>query len=255
MTTKLNVNRFFDGVFNRPSSCKSSAKCTDVNSDTIAPVFNAQGLPFVCQHHIVPPISVLLSTSSPSAIPRLVISTFVWIAINAVPDRRSITHVLQKRFERITPPRAYLNTLRAISLVVVIINVVASRQHCTPRSVCKRRGFTMRDWAFAVQCVSKTSAACTAFTAKTATEYSAQSPTAASTVPHSATLLIQPCIVENGPSTKDFPRQILYTVGWKRDRIGVSHVSVPLPDRNVVRAASQLELRCRSLLLQNQLAA
>lgn len=251
---KTTINRDLYRIFNRPSSRQSSTKRTDINSCDRTPILQTQSSPLVCQHHIVPPIAVLLTTNSPSAIARFVISTFVWIAINTVPYRRSLTHILQKRLKRISPPRAYLNTLRAISLVVVIAAVVASRQHCTPRTVCKRRGFTVCDWAFSVQCVSKAAAACTAFTAKTATEYNAQGATVAPTVPHGTALLIQPCIIKDSPSTKGFPGQIFHS-GRNNDRIGISHVSTPLSERNVVRAESQFKLLLRSILLQNQLAA
>lgn len=253
--TKLNIDRSRYGIFNSPSSRQSRTKRADINSGANTPIFQAQGLLFVCQHHIVSLISVLLVRSSPSAITNFVIATLVRISINTVPDRWSFTHIFQKRLKRISPPFADLNAIRAIPLVVLIVAVVASSQHRSPRTVCRRRGFAMRGWAFLVQRVSKAATACASLAAKASTGYRSQSAAVASTVPHSAALLIQPCIVDNSPSTKDSTRQILHTSGWNRDRIGISHVSVPLPERNVVRAAPQFKLRCRSLLLQKQLAA
>lgn len=253
MTTKLNVNRFFDGVFNRPSSCQSRTKCTDINSGTIAPIFDAQRLSFVCQHYVVPPVSILLVTSCPAAISRLVISSFIWITINTVTQRWSLTHVLKKRFKRISPSIAYLNALQTIPLVIFNKRIVASLLHHAPRTVCRRVRFIVRDWTVAIQFVFKASTACTAFTVQATAEHRAQSATFALAAPHGTTLLIQTRIAENSPSTNDLPCQIFHAWG-NYGRIGISHVSAPLSDRNVVRAESQLELRSRSLLLQNQLA-
>ncbi len=248
---KTTINRNVDRIFNRPTSCQSRSKRTNINSGVCAPVLQAQSFPFVCQHHIISPVAILLATSSPSGIARLVIPFFVWIAINAVPERWSLTHVLQKCLKRISPPCAHLNAFQTILLVAFNETIVASLLHHAPRTVCRRVGFPVRDWTD----LFKAAATCAAFTAKTSAEYSAQSAAVASAAPHGATLLIQSRIVDNSPAAKDFSSQILHTSGWNRDRIGVSHVSVPLPERNVVRAAPQFKLRCRSLLLQNQLAA
>lgn len=245
------ANRNLDSIFNRPSSCQSSMERINVDSCAITPIFLAQSFSFVCQHHIAAHVSALLVTSSPPTIARLVIPTFVWITINAVPERWSLTHVLQKCLKRISPPCAHLNAFQTIPLVVFNETIVASLLHHAPRTVCRRVGFPVRDWTD----LFKAAATCAAFTAKAAAEYSAQGAAVASAVPHGATLLIQSRIVDNSPAAKDFSSQILHTSGWNRDRIGVSHVSVPLPERNVVRAAPQFKLRCRSLLLQNKLAA
>jgi len=248
------ANRNLDSIFNRPSSRQSSMERIDINSCAITPIFLAQSFSFVCQHNIAAHVSVLLVTSSPSAIARFVIAIFVWITINAMQERWSLTHVLKKRFKRISPSIAHLNALQTIRLVIFNKRIVASLLHHAPRTVCRRRGFTMRDWTFAVQRVSQAAAAYTAFTAKAATGYSTKSTALASTVPHGSTLLVEPRIVDNSPPYKNFPCQIFYAM-WNSDRIGISHVSAPLSQRNVVRAESQLELRSRSLLLQNQLAA
>lgn len=236
---KTTINGNLDRIFNRPTSCQSSMKRIDINSGAIAPVFHAQSFSFVCQHHIAASVAVLLVASSPPAITRLVISTLVRITINAVQERWSLTHILQERLKRIAPPIAHLNALRAIPLIVFIRAVVASRQHRHPRTVCKRGGFTVRDWTDAVQVISKAAAACTAFAAKTSTEYSAQSATVAPAVPHGAALLIQPSIGENGPSPKDFSCQI-FNAGRDRDRIGFSHERSP--ETGLVRAAGQRQL-------------
>lgn len=245
--TNINLDRFF----NRPPSCQSRTKSADINSGARSPVLQAQRFPFVCQHHIGAHVAALLSTSGPPAITRLVISAFVWIAINAVQDRWSLAHILKKRLKRISPPCTHLNAVRTIPMVVFIATVVASRQHGHPRAVCRRLGFTVRDWAFAAQSVSKAATACTACTAKAAAGYSAHGATFASAVPHGATLLIQPSVIEYGPSSDKLSGQIFYAARRNCDRIGISHVSTPLSERNVVRAVPELELRYRSLLLQN----
>lgn len=251
--TKLNMDRNRYSIFNSPSSRQSIAKRTDINSGASTPILQAQSFAFVCQHHIVPPVAILLSASSPATVSWFVISRIV----NSVKRCASgtISHIFQKCLKRLLPPLAYANTAPAIFRVIVTVAVIAAKQHSRPRAIRRRCRLTMRYWAFSVQCASKATTARTAPTVKASTEHSSQSATVASTVPHGAALLIQTCIVDNSPSTKDVPRQILNTAGGKLDRIGISHVSTPLPERNVVRAASQFELRCRSLLLQNQLAA
>lgn len=253
MTTIANSTS--NRIFNSPASGKPGSKRTDVNSSANTPIFQTQCFTFVCQYHIVTLVSVLLVRSSPSAIPRFVIATLVWIAINAVSGRWSRTHVLKKRLKRRSPSFAHLNAVRTIPLVVFIAAVVASCQHRAPRTVCKRSRFIVRYWTNTVKCIAKTSTACAAITAKAATKHSAKSSTFASAVPHGTTLLIQPSIAKNSPSPNDLSGQVFYPARRNRDRIGISHVSALLSERNVVRAESQLELRCRSLLLQNPLAA
>jgi len=253
MTTIANSTS--NRIVNRPASGQPRAECADVNPSANAPVFHAQGFAVVCQHHIIPLVAVLLVRSSPATIARLVIATLVWIAINAVSSRWSRPHVFKKCLKRRSPSFAHLNAVRTIPLVVFIAAVVASCQHRTPRTVCKRPRLIMRDWANTIKCIAKTSTACTASTVKAATMHSAKSATFTSAVPHGTTLLVQSGIVKNGPSPNDLSSQVFYPARRNRDRISISHVSAPLSERNVVRAESQLELRCRSLLLQNPLAA
>lgn len=247
---KTTINRSIDSILNRPPSCQSRMECIDINSGAITPILHAQRFPFVCQHHIAASVAVLLAASGPPAITGLVIAILVWIAINTVTERWPFTHILQKCRKRIAPPIAHLNAMRAIPLVVFIRAVVASRQHRTPRTVCKRGGFAVRNWTGAVQVVSKATAACASITAKTATEYSAQSATVAPAVPHCTTLFIQPSIVENSPSTKDLSCQIFHA-GRNADRIGCSHDRYS-PRTKVVRAAQQLPLLGRLHLYQKQ---
>lgn len=239
------LNRGFKSLLNAPSSLKSASDYVNGNINSGGPICNAQSFRFVCEFYILASVSVLLMPRFPSAIAFLVVAVVVYSSDgSAVEWLRS--HVFKKRFERF-PAIANFDSSVAVVFAMLAVGVSATIQYTCPYLIFSgvRHSVFSALALFASRCFSlpKAFAGGDFFVSAFA-----------DASPKNSAIFIFSNALDCSECAKSLASNV-FEASTVRDRIRATHVSVPLSDGNVARAVPKLELRSRSILLQNTLAA
>lgn len=238
-------DRCFYNLLNAPSTPDSPLDPSAGYSNSCGPILEAQSFSLVCHHHIGPLVSVLLSQRSPPTVARFVIAVTVY-SVYRVKCAWPLTHILEKRLKRL-PAFADCDTTTAVEIPLFIVRVSTAIKHTHPCLIFSGSRHPM------LSALTLFASSCSA-SPKVFASGNFLVSAFANALPENKSVLILADASNYCEFSVDLASNV-FEASTTLDRIGISHVSVPLPERNVVRAAPQRELRCRSLLLQNQLAA
>jgi len=117
-------------LFDRPTEVQPIAYRMPINTKHGGPLLHGQGLAVQCQSDIVGPIVLLLNTSSPTAVARLIALRVV----NAIyrSSSRLFSHIFQKSHEIMPPAVAHSYAASAISLEAGRTWLITADQHPSP---------------------------------------------------------------------------------------------------------------------------
>lgn len=244
-TTNMDCER----IFNRPAYCQSFIDGFTGHPCLCSPIRNAHRDAIQRQATVSSGITQLFVRSGPLAVIRRIPEVVVF-SFYTVGTGRTWPHVLVKRRKGVAPSLTDCNSPPSIALEAWASGVCTSTAHVYPYPILSRVRHPMNSMRGRACDCSKATATGGVFLNKVAALRDAL---------FTALALAQPSrwfdtiVAYDSQSPKSLPRQIFHS-GRNYDRIMFSHLNL-LHRFKVVRAVSELELRYRSLLLQNTLAA
>lgn len=238
-------DRSFESFFNAPSSFKSAPNYVNGDVNSGCPVCHAQSFHFVCEHHILSCVSVLLMPCLPSTVVRFVVAVIVYSSYRSV-GKWLWSHVFKKSLKGF-PSVADFYSSTAVVFSMFVVWVGAAIQHYGPYLIFRafRHSVFSAFALFASGCFALSKAFSSGNFFVPAFAYAS---------PYNATFFVLSDAFYYRERSKGLSSDV-FEARSVSGRIRIAHVSSLLFNRNVGRVVPQLELRYRSLFLQNTLAA